>query len=632
MDIKRVMLVRPQSRCGWGFMWAPLAINLEYIAAYIEKDVEAVTIVNKEFDDTPIEKHISDFQPDFFGVTASATDHDEMIRLTRIAKKRGIPTAVGGYHPTAIPDIIMENPSIDMLFRGEAEHSVKELMDKGTPKDVLGISHRENGKVIHNPLRPLLEDLDSLPFPARHLRAGDECDLWLNRGGAHRDQVHTSRGCWGRCTFCCEPSMNRSSQRYRSPENVFQEIKEVYKYHDEETTLAIFGDPHLMGRAERIGQLSDMLIEADMDISFTAMVRADSIAANPDIVRKMAKAKIIGYCMGVESPNEKDLKGTKKGIDNRIQEKAVHLLRQNNTVAGGTFVIGLPGQTEEEILTFPEYARKLGMINAAFAVATPQAGTEFYDELESQGLIDDRDWTKYDQMHSVFKHDSISKRRFEELLTHCLGRFYAPDVFIDDMIMAQNRNADGRKMSMADVAQFFKARLDFILHSGPQYRPDDGTEFGAIFLRAQVNPYTRKRTELIGLHNMMELKPFLRVFGDQKIQLVATYMGDPIAYYAIKTTKKTVEYVDVSATPHDDATLEVAFELTDLKEKRSTMILNIFKRIAKKGHIPTLMRAALAAFAYHIAMNIPKVQPGPMTLPKQYNTDFFKISGWNASD
>ncbi len=88
--------------------------------------------------------------------------------------------------------------------------------------------------------------------------------------------------------------MSHSHQRYRSPENVFKEIKEVYDFHKREELVMIFGDPHFMGKAKLAESLSEMLIEADMNIIFTGMIRADSIAKNPDIVAKMAKAGIIG--------------------------------------------------------------------------------------------------------------------------------------------------------------------------------------------------------------------------------------------------------------------------------------------------------------------------------------------------
>jgi radical SAM superfamily enzyme YgiQ (UPF0313 family) len=610
-------------------MWAPLAINLEYIAAYIENDVDEIKIVNQEFDDTDITHHLKEFNPDIFGMTMSAVDQKEGLSLCKTAKKMGATTIVGGFQPTAIPDEILNHRQVDMVFRGEGEQTMREFITSGAPENIDGISYRNNGSVIHNAPRDLIKDLDSIPFPARHHRRGDECHRWLTTSGLHRDQVHASRGCWGRCTFCCEPSMSHSIQRYRAPENVFEEIKEVYSFHHEEPLLILLGDPHFLGKPKHIEPLCDLLIEADMDITFCAMVRADMIAKNPPIVEKMVKAGIVAYCMGMETPDEGGLKNTKKGISNKAQAKAVHLLRKNHANAGGTFVMGLPGQTEEEIKTFPEYARHLGMTNAAFAIATPQAGTEFYNELDSARLIDIRDWNLHDQMHSVFKHDQVSRHRLEQLLAYCMGRFYAPDVFIDDMIDSQYRDEEGRKITLTEVQRYFRDRLNFILTAGSVYRPNDGQEFGAIFLKAQVNPWTRKRTEKIGLHNMMELEAFLRVFGNQKVQL-SVYLGDDQwIYYVIKTTKTTFDFIDVCDKPHKDSTLTIEIDFSDARQKKSKFILKTLFNFAKQGQLFNLSRGIFAALVNHIAVTKSRKPPKSMSLPKEYLEDGFRYSGWD---
>lgn len=622
------MLVRPRSRCGWGFMWAPLAINLEYIAASIENNVDEIKIVNQEFDDTEIKHYIKKFNPDFFGVTMSATEHKFGLELCKTAKEFDITTAVGGYHPTAIPNELLKYPQVDMVFRGESEITMKEFIKTGSPENIDGISYRKKGKIIHNRERKPIDDLDSLTFPARHLREGNECDLWLKRGGSHRDQVHFSRGCWGRCTFCCEPIMSKSVQRYRSPENVFREIKEVYKFHNEENLVIIFGDPHFMGKPKLVEPLCDMLIDADMDIVFTIMVRADSIAKNPNIVKKMVDAGIVGYCMGIETPDQGGLNKTKKGINNKIQQEAVRLLRKNHAVAGGTFVIGLPDQTEKEILMYPEYARNLGMINAAFAIATPHVGTEFFKELHSKGLIEVDDWTKYDQMHSVFKHDKISRERLEQLLTHCMGRFYALDIFIDDMIESQFRNAQGRKITLNGAIRHFMDRVNFILNAGPQYRPNDGEEYGTIFLRPQINPWTRLRTNKIGIHNMMDLKMFLKVFGNQKLQISLLNNGKPFIHYVLKTTKTKVEYLDICENSHDDATLTLELDLSQLDNKKSKILLNMLYKIVKRGQLFILIRGTLAGLVDHLNVTKPKKCTDPIVLPPEYYQNNYAMDGW----
>ena len=649
LERKRVMLVRPRSRCGWGYMWAPLALNLEYVAAAIE-DLCDIEIVNQEFDKAPIEKHLKDFQPDIFGVTMSAADHKSGLELCKTAKKYKCSTIVGGYHPTAIPDELLSFDQIDIVARGEAEVTAREYMQKGTPDGVNGLSFKNDGKVVHNPPRECVANLDEIKFPARHFRVGDECSMWTKKGERHRDQVHTSRGCWGKCTFCCEPSMSNSRQRFRSAENIMKEVREVYELHHREPTICIWGDPHFMGKPALVDKLCDLLIEEDMDMIFTAMLRSDTVARHPDTVKKMVKAGIIGYCMGIETPYEGDLGATKKEISNEIQRKAVRNLRENHAVAGGTFVIGLPGQTKEEILTFPEFARHLGMTNAAFAIATPQAGSEFYKDLDSKGLIFERDWTKYDQMHLVFKHDKLTGRELEELLTGCIGRFYALDVLLDDMICYMYREQGGRKMTIREAVDHFMDRFDFIMDAGGDYQPEESMHFSKIFLTSQIQPYTRMRTEKIGIHNIIDLRKMLSVLGDQKLQIILKHEGKTFAHYVIKTDGKKVHWLDITRDHHDDATLNIEIHLEDmalLRHQPGRFGTMMAKRVLKGCKFSSLFRTVLAAFSVYLAhkdwkrvnkdkpkgwggrANIGGAKGEPMDLPKDFFENFAAADGWD---
>jgi radical SAM superfamily enzyme YgiQ (UPF0313 family) len=629
-------------------MWAPLALNLEYVAAAVE-DVCDVRIVNQEFDKTPIEKHLADFRPDLFGVTMSATDHISGLELCTRAKKAGCTTIVGGYHPTAIPDEMMGMPEVDIVCRGEAEETARSLVQAGSPEGVAGLSWRKNGNAVHNAPRECVADLDRLRFPARHLRSGDECSMWTKRGERHRDQIHTSRGCWGKCTFCCEPSMSGSRQRFRSAENIMAEVKAVYELHHREPTICIWGDPHFMGKPALVDRLCDMLIDADYDIIFTAMLRADTVARHPKVVEKMVRAGIVGYCMGIETPHEGHLGSTRKEISNELQRKAVRNLRRSHAVAGGTFVIGLPGQTREEILLFPEYARNLGMTNAAFAIATPQAGSEFYHELDRQGLITERDWTLYDQMHLVFRHDRLSARELEELLTGCLGRFYAPDILLDDMIAFQFRERAGRRMTMKEALDHFTDRFDFIMNAGGDYQPEESLHFGSVFLRSQVQPYTRVRTERLGIHNIIDLEAMLSVLGEQKLQASLWFRGEPFAHYVVKTGPGRVDYLDIAGKPHDDATVNVVLHMEDLKvleQSRGRFAARMLGRIVRESRLRSLARSALALFSAYLDHREKRHSAPPkpvgwsgrrghagdgkrMVLPEGYFEHFAAADGWD---
>ena len=151
-------MVKPSGRKGLSFAFDLIPTGLEYIAAYIEDTVDKVHIVNMEMDHRKFQDLINLYCPDLVGISLSATEHNEGLRLAKIAKKNGVSTVIGGYHPTSVPDLMLSYPQIDMVIRGEGELSMRELVEKGTPECVLGVSHKKNGILIHNEDRPRIEN------------------------------------------------------------------------------------------------------------------------------------------------------------------------------------------------------------------------------------------------------------------------------------------------------------------------------------------------------------------------------------------------------------------------------------------------------------------------------------------
>jgi len=210
MSFKRILLIKPSGRHGLSFAFDIIPTGLEYIAAYIEDVVDEVNIIDLEMEPKPIqktvEKYLDELKPDLVGISMSATEHSEGLEIAKLAKKRGIVTVLGGYHPTAIPDELLSHSQVDIVVRGEGEQTMHELVTIGDAKGINGISYKEGNKIIHNPKRDFIEDLDTLPFPARHLRRY-VYHTTLMRKWEH-DVISISRGCWGRCSFCCEPTMS----------------------------------------------------------------------------------------------------------------------------------------------------------------------------------------------------------------------------------------------------------------------------------------------------------------------------------------------------------------------------------------------------------------------------------------
>lgn len=574
MSFKRILLVKPSGRRGLSFAYDLIPIGLEYIAAYIEDAVNEVHIVDLEMEKRSFQQLVNFYHPDLVGITLSATEHNSALDLAEIAKKNGITTVVGGYHPTAVPDLMLSYPQLDLVVRGEGEITMKELVEKGSPEGILGLSYKKDGKIIHNKDRHKIEDLDAIPFPARHLRqysykAGD--------GITDFDVLVTSRGCNGQCSFCCEPSMSQSYLRWRSPENVVEEILEVAKYHEGRRLRVIFADPNFMGNPKRVGHLCDLLQKHDLNIDFLAMVRTDNMAKNSEVVKKMCEARINSFEMGIESPNPKDLKSTRKGITTKIHRDAVRNIRENGGRPGGTFVIGLPDQTEEEIKAFPAYARDIGLTAAAFGIATPFPGTEFYKELDKQGLIFETDWDNFDEMHSVYRTKHISKERLEELATYCMAKFWNIDTFIDREKVSQKRTR--RKTPLIDFVLERAVNVRFMNDNGITLQKSNFGQHIKTFLKAYADPRVESYTRKVGVHNVLEMSKFLRILGHQKIQFTFS-LDDATVSFVFKTTKNAVEYIQVMQKRQHDTTIDFNINLKLLNESSQlNMIRSLFALI-----------------------------------------------------
>jgi len=557
MSFKKIVLVKPSGRKGLGFSADVIPIGLEYIASSIEKIVDHVHIIDMEFAEHQFQYYLDNFSPDLVGITMSATDHIGGLGLAKIAKKNGITTILGGFHPTAIPDEILSHPQVDIVIRGEGEFTMKELAQKGSPENVLGISYKKNGQIIHNPDRPLIWHLDSLPFPARHLRRY-KYKHHMNSKGREFDVITMSRGCWGRCSFCCEPNMSKGVMRFRSPENIMKELFEIKNFHNGKPLKILATDPHFIGSPKRVDLLCDLLLKYRLDIVFYVMTRADSITRYPELIKKMYDSGILGYELGLESSNQKDLNNIKKGITLHMQQDAVKILRDNGADVSGTFVIGLPGQDEEEIKQFPVYAKKIGLMNCAFSIATPFPGTEFYNCLEKDGLIVERDWLKYDEMHSVFKLNPLSAKKLEHLESYCMARFWTLNSFLDRVRVLQTRS--NCKISLGDFIDDVITKIKFGINAGYDLRKGEFDDHIKIVLDAILDAEIEEKQRKIGMHDVIEMSRFLKIFGAQVIQITLMYDSRAVSYI-IKTTEKSVDCIKTISGKQGNATIDINIDL-----------------------------------------------------------------------
>ncbi|NVM31135.1 MAG: cobalamin B12-binding domain-containing protein, partial [Candidatus Helarchaeota archaeon] len=283
------------------FIKAP-PLGLMSIAATVPNhEVEILDLKYRKFLNRSIRKKMS--RADIVGISCLTPSYTATMKLCKMAKEEGVPTLVGGYHPTLVPELV-ERPEIDYIVRGEGELTFPTLIDAinngHKMDDVLGVSYSKNGSVHHNPPRPLIDDLDTLPFPRRDLVRGNYYAYF----GGSVDVMESSRGCAHDCHFCCVIQFHQRRFRTKSPERVIQELHQLNK----RRYWHIFQDSSFTLNMKRVDKICDLIIEHGLENKwYSAQGRVDSVVKNPAIVDKMQKAGFKMLFIGIESIFQKSL-------------------------------------------------------------------------------------------------------------------------------------------------------------------------------------------------------------------------------------------------------------------------------------------------------------------------------------
>jgi radical SAM superfamily enzyme YgiQ (UPF0313 family) len=314
---------------------------------------------------------------------------------------KDITTVLIGLHPSTRPVDCLMHLNIDFVVIGEPEQTVFELagaLEQGNVEgleEVRGIAFIKNGETIITPSRPFIQNLDSLPFPARHLLPMGTLFAAVKkipiRGEIRKPcaRVLTSRGCPYNCIFCSIHIIMGNKWRARSPENVVDEIEQiVHTYHVKQVD---FEDDNLTLDKKRMETICDLIVKRGLDIEWYTPngVRADTLDENLLTKMKASGCKKIRIApeSGVQRVVDQIIK---KNLNLRDVEKAVVLSKKVGIKVGCFFVIGLIGETKKDIEESINYAyklRQLGADNFYFSYATPLYGTELYEQAKRGGFL-----------------------------------------------------------------------------------------------------------------------------------------------------------------------------------------------------------------------------------------------------
>lgn len=320
--------------------------------------------------------------------------------------------------------------AIDIIARGEYEYTVldavRSLEKKGDLKGVAGISYLEQGKnYVRNPDRPLIENLDELPFPAWH-----HLDIKSYFDGTKLYpyiDIIGGRGCPYQCAFCLWPQvMHGRKYRLRSAPNIVDEMEyDIEHWPEIQKGEFFFEDDTFTVNPKRAYAICDEIFRRKLSVTWSINTRAD--VTDYELFRQMKKAGCRLLLVGFESGDQQMLNGMKKHITLEKMKEFVALVKKAGLQLHGCFVLGLPGETSETIERTIQFALTTKMDTVQFSAAIPFPGTEYYRMCQEAGLIEAKNWSDWlneGEQATVVNYPGLSKSEIEKSVDSGLKRFY----------------------------------------------------------------------------------------------------------------------------------------------------------------------------------------------------------------
>ncbi len=449
--VRKVLLVFPPTRVGSEQILACMPpLGALYLAATFRRryevqilDATAEGFSNRRILDDgfrqvglnpeQIKERIQQFRPDVVGVTTLfSSSYPCVEEVLRVAKEvdPGIVTVVGGTHPSFLArNCLEQNPNLDFIVIGEGEMSGLELLDRlnaGQGYDGIdGLAWRQDGDVRITPKTTFIEDLDSLPWPARDLV---DFEVYASANRAHgvyskepvTTTIQSSRGCPAKCTFCSSMRFWGQKYRGRSADSVLGEILQVRNTYGVREFQ--FEDDNLTMDRKRAKHLFQAMIDRKLDIVWSTPNGVAMWTLDEEMLTLMKKAGCYEVTLAFESGNQEVLRDViKKPTNLKHAEKVVAAVKKVGLDHNAFFIMGFPGETKEQMKESYNLAKRLKLQSAWFFVANPLPGTELYEQCNEKGLIREGfDFTNTAYTRSAFNTPEWASGEVEKLVQSSL--------------------------------------------------------------------------------------------------------------------------------------------------------------------------------------------------------------------
>lgn len=416
--------------------WPPLGIL--YLASTLEKtgiDVSVLDQPAKGFTVEEVVNWVRREDPDILGFSTFSSSGRSAAVISNEVKEinPNLIVIFGGYYATFNADrILRKYPSVDIIVKGEGENTAVDLVDtlkRGSHlKDVLGIAYRDGDNIFSTPNRPLIKDLNSLPFPDRTLLDVEYQSMIDGAKIATKKftSILSSRGCTHRCRFCSAQKGACNVWRPRSIENTIEELchlaSEGYKQF-------IFVDDSLTLNQKRVIKLCKRIRAEKLDMEWFCEGRVDN--SSYETLREMSQAGCKVIFFGIESANQRILDYYNKQITPHQSQKAVTTARKAGIdLIVGSFILGAPHETQLEIQNTLEFAKQLPIDIPQLNILEAYPGTDIWNELTMRGVLNEEDfWETGIRVPEICK-SAVPYQDIQRMIRDALNDFFQRPGFI----------------------------------------------------------------------------------------------------------------------------------------------------------------------------------------------------------
>ncbi|MFH1210757.1 MAG: radical SAM protein [archaeon] len=355
--MKKVVLYNPDPKIGEGKIDISLAVLS--VAAMPDKNGYDVKVINHSDKDhmEKIREHCKDAM--CLGITMMTGNQIKgALEAAKIAKSMNVKVIVGGWHPSIMPEQTLKNEYIDIAVRGQGQRAFHEILEalsnKKTLKNIIGISYKENGKIIHNPERTL-EDLNNFPPPPYHLIEKEKVTRNVVEIANRTVDYFTTQGCPHRCGFCADPIVYKRRWSALKPERVIEDLKRIVKEYN--ANGIILTDTNFFVDQKRVKEICRGIIKEGIKVRIgsvngrtEALLRYDE-----ESMELLKKSGFDSFLIGAESGLQEDLDTIKKDATVQDTIDLTKKCKKYGFKIYFSFFIGLPPEPEK----LEEYPRKL---------------------------------------------------------------------------------------------------------------------------------------------------------------------------------------------------------------------------------------------------------------------------------